>query len=32
MYENLEVDVTPRPDEVHSICNCRGIYEHQVPL
>ena len=24
--------VTPRPDEVHSICNCRGTYVHQVPL
>ena len=24
--------VTPRPDEVHSICNCRGTYMHQVPL
>ena len=24
--------VTPRPDEVHSICNCRGAYVHQVPL
>ena len=26
------VPVTPRPDEVHSICNCRGTYVHQVPL
>ena len=25
-------DVTPRPDEVHSTCNCRGTYVHQVPL
>ena len=24
--------VTPCPDEVHSICNCRGAYVHQVPL
>ena len=24
--------VTPRPDEVQSICNCRGAYVHQVPL
>ena len=24
--------VTPRPDEVHSTCNCRGTYVHQVPL
>ena len=24
--------VTPCPDEVHSICNCRGTYVHQVPL
>ena len=24
--------VTPRPDEVHSICNCRGAYVHQVSL
>ena len=24
--------VTPRPDEVHSTCNCKGAYVHQVPL
>ena len=24
--------VTPRPDEVHSTCNCRDTYVHQVPL
>ena len=24
--------VTPRPDEVHIICNCKGAYVHQVPL
>ena len=24
--------VTPRPDEMHSICNCMGAYVHQVPL
>ena len=24
--------VTPRPDEVHSTCNCKGTYVHQVPL
>ena len=24
--------VTPRPDDVHSTCNCRGAYVHQVPL
>ena len=24
--------VTLRPDEVHSICNCRGAYLHQVTL
>ena len=24
--------VTPRPDEVHSKCNCRGAYVHQVSL
>ena len=24
--------VTPRPNEVHSTCNCRGTYVHQVPL
>ena len=24
--------VTPRPDEVHSTCNCRGTYVYQVPL
>ena len=24
--------VTPRPDEVHSTCNCRDAYVHQVPL
>ena len=27
-----EKTVTSRPDEVHSICNCRGTYVHQVPL
>ena len=26
------VAVTPRSDEVHSTCNCRGTYMHQVPL
>ena len=29
---NEEGFVTPCPDEVHSICNCRGAYVHQVPL
>ena len=24
--------VTPRPDEVHSTCNCKGAYVHQMPL
>ena len=24
--------VTPRPEKVHSTCNCRGSYVHQVPL
>ena len=24
--------VTPRPDEVHSTCNCMGAYVHQVRL
>ena len=24
--------VTPRSDEVHSICNCNGAYVHQVSL
>ena len=24
--------VTPGPNEVHSTCNCRGAYVHQVPL
>ena len=24
--------VTLRPDEVHSTCNCKGAYVHQVPL
>ena len=24
--------VTPRPDEVHSKCNCKDAYVHQVPL
>ena len=24
--------VTPSPDEVHSTCNCKGAYVHQVPL
>ena len=25
-------NVTPRPDEVHSTCNYKGAYMHQVPL
>ena len=24
--------VTPRPDKVHSTCNYKGAYVHQVPL
>ena len=24
--------VTPHPDEVHSTCNCKGAYVHQVSL
>ena len=24
--------VTPRPDEVHCTCNCKGAYVHQVSL
>ena len=24
--------VTPRPDEMHSTCNCKGAYVHQVSL
>ena len=24
--------VIPCPDEVHSTCNCKGAYVHQVPL
>ena len=28
----LNKDVTPRPNEVHSTCNCRGAYVHQVSL
>ena len=24
--------VTPRPEKVHSICNCWGAYVHQVPF
>ena len=24
--------VTPRPDDMHSTCNCRGAYMHQVPM
>ena len=27
-----EVYVTLCPDEMHSTCNCRGAYVHQVPL
>ena len=30
--DRLYVLVTPRSDEVHSTCNCRGTYMHQVPL
>ena len=26
------LDVTPRPDEVHNTCNCKGAYVHQVLL
>ena len=26
--ENKEDSVTPRPDEVHSACNCKGAYVH----
>ena len=26
------VSVTPHPDEVHSTCNCKDAYVHQVPL
>ena len=25
-------DVTPRPNEVHSTCNCKDAYVHQVSL
>ena len=28
----LTTTVTPHPDEVHSTCNCKGVYVHQVPL
>ena len=37
-YKNIcessgdKVIVTPRPDEVHSTCNCKGAYMQQVPL
>ena len=24
--------VTPRPDEMHSTCNCKGAYVHQLSL
>ena len=24
--------VSPRPDEVHITCNCKGAYVHKVPL
>ena len=27
-----EGEFVPRPDEVHSTCNCRGTYVHQVSL
>ena len=30
--KNTRKSVTPRPDEVHSKCNCKGAYGHQVPL
>ena len=29
---SIEISVTPRPDEVHSTCNCRDAYVHQVSL
>ena len=31
-FEILERIVTPRPDEVHNTCNCKGAYVHRVPL
>ena len=27
-----KTNVTPHPDEVHSTCNCKGAYVHQVTL
>ena len=32
LYLPFSQIVTPRPDEVHSTCNCRGAYVHQVSL
>ena len=32
VFMDLMNSVTPRPDEVHSTCNCRDTYVHQVPL
>ena len=28
----VDLSVTPHPDEVHSTCNCKDAYVHQVPL
>ena len=32
IFEMLVLNVTSRLDEVHSVCNYRGTYVHQVPL
>ena len=33
VYPNVPtVAVTPHPDEVHSTCNCKDAYVHQVPF
>ena len=31
-FFGVKIVLTPCPDEVHSTCNCRGAYVHQVPL
>ena len=31
-YFNYASIVTPRPDEVHNTCNCKGAHGPQVPL
>ena len=31
-FFGVKIVLTPRLDEMHSTCNCRGAYVHQVSL